>query len=126
MVIAHRSAGVPVDHRGRLLGSGKPPAASATWVRCRRRCSVTAIRLWRGICGTGRALAARSQRGHRVGADHRQSSRRTAHFLNSAIDNGVTAAELSEIITHLAFYAGWPRVFSALPVVKDVFASRAA
>ncbi|NVN51131.1 carboxymuconolactone decarboxylase family protein [Mycolicibacterium hippocampi] len=41
-----------------------------------------------------------------------------------ALDNGVTAAELSEIITHLAFYAGWPTVFSALPVFKDVFATQ--
>lgn len=31
-----------------------------------------------------------------------------------------------EVLTHLAFYAGWPNVFSALPVVKEVFAKRAA
>ena len=42
------------------------------------------------------------------------------HF-NLALDNGVKPGEISEIITHLAFYSGWPNAFSALPVVKDVF-----
>ena len=32
--------------------------------------------------------------------------------------------EISEVVIHLAFYAGWPNVFSALPVAKDVFAKR--
>lgn len=41
-----------------------------------------------------------------------------------ALDNGVTPSELSEIVTHLAFYAGWPCAFSALPVVKAVFEKR--
>lgn len=39
-----------------------------------------------------------------------------------AMDNGLTRTEAAEMLTHLAFYAGWPNVFSALPVVKDVFA----
>ncbi|MCZ0789539.1 carboxymuconolactone decarboxylase family protein, partial [Dickeya solani] len=30
------------------------------------------------------------------------------HYVGVALDNGVTPAEISEIITHLAFYAGWP------------------
>ncbi len=34
-------------------------------------------------------------------------------------------AEASEVLAHLAFYAGWPNVFSALPVVKAVFEKRA-
>jgi hypothetical protein len=34
------------------------------------------------------------------------------------------AAEASEVLTLLAFYAGWPNVFSALPVVKAVFEAR--
>ena len=29
------------------------------------------------------------------------------------------------MLSHLAFYAGWPKVFSALPVAKDVFEKRA-
>lgn len=46
--------------------------------------------------------------------------------LNKAMDNGMTQTQASEVLTHLAFYAGWPNVFSALPVAKDVFAKRAA
>lgn len=34
--------------------------------------------------------------------------------LSLAVKNGVTHAELSEVITHLAFYAGWPAAASAL------------
>jgi 4-carboxymuconolactone decarboxylase len=45
--------------------------------------------------------------------------------LNRALDNGLTRAQASELPTHLAFYAGWPRAFSAVPVVKEVFDSRA-
>jgi 4-carboxymuconolactone decarboxylase len=40
------------------------------------------------------------------------------------MDNGLTQAQAAEAITHLAFYAGWPNVFSALPVAKDVFEKR--
>ena len=47
-----------------------------------------------------------------------------AYHLNRAMDNGLTKAEASEVLTHLAFYAGWPNVFSALPVVKAVFEKR--
>ena len=36
--------------------------------------------------------------------------------------NGVTYTELSEVITHLAFYAGWPRAMSAVPVARAVLA----
>jgi 4-carboxymuconolactone decarboxylase len=44
--------------------------------------------------------------------------------LNRAMDNGLTQAQAAEVVTHLAFYAGWPNAFSALPVVKDVFEKR--
>ena len=44
--------------------------------------------------------------------------------LNRAIDNGLTRAQASEVLAHLAFYAGWPNAFSAVPVVKAVFESR--
>jgi NAD(P)-dependent dehydrogenase (short-subunit alcohol dehydrogenase family) len=40
--------------------------------------------------------------------------------------HGLTQQQASEALTQLAFYAGWPKVFSALPVVKDVFTSRPA
>ncbi|QRN98497.1 carboxymuconolactone decarboxylase family protein [Archangium violaceum] len=46
------------------------------------------------------------------------------YHLNRAMDNGLTRAQASEMLTHLAFYAGWPNVFSALPVAKDVFEKR--
>ncbi|MCW2239843.1 alkylhydroperoxidase/carboxymuconolactone decarboxylase family protein YurZ [Azospirillum canadense] len=45
--------------------------------------------------------------------------------LNRAMDNGLTRDQASEALTHLAFYAGWPNVISALPVFKDVFEKRA-
>jgi 4-carboxymuconolactone decarboxylase len=48
-----------------------------------------------------------------------------SYHLNRAMDNGLTERQASEMLTHLAFYAGWPNVFSALPVAKDVFEKRA-
>jgi 4-carboxymuconolactone decarboxylase len=42
-----------------------------------------------------------------------------------AKDNGVTEEELIELITHLAFYAGWPKAMSAMAVAKQVFAEPA-
>jgi 4-carboxymuconolactone decarboxylase len=41
--------------------------------------------------------------------------------LAEAKRNGVTEAELIEAITHLAFYAGWPKAMSAMAVAKQVF-----
>ncbi|MEU1303711.1 carboxymuconolactone decarboxylase family protein [Streptomyces shenzhenensis] len=52
-----------------------------------------------------------------------QSEQLTYH-LGRAMDNGLTSAQAGEMLNQLAFYAGWPRVFSALPVVKDVLNSR--
>jgi 4-carboxymuconolactone decarboxylase len=46
------------------------------------------------------------------------------YHLNRAMDNGLTQAQAAEVITHLAFYVGWPNAFSALPVAKDVFQKR--
>jgi 4-carboxymuconolactone decarboxylase len=46
------------------------------------------------------------------------------YHLNGAMDNGLTQSEASEVLTHIAFYAGWPNAFSALPVVKEVFEQR--
>ena len=45
--------------------------------------------------------------------------------LARAMDNGLTQAQAAELLTHLAFYAGWPTVMSAVPVFKAVFESRA-
>lgn len=47
-----------------------------------------------------------------------------SYHLNRAMDNGLTQPQASEVLTQLAFYAGWPNVFSALPVVKEVFEKR--
>lgn len=44
--------------------------------------------------------------------------------LNRAMDNGLTQPQAAEVMTQLAFHVGWPNVFSALPVVKAVFAGR--
>ncbi len=40
------------------------------------------------------------------------------------MNNGLTQPEIAEAITHLAFYVGWPNVFSAMPVAKDVLEKR--
>jgi len=45
------------------------------------------------------------------------------HF-PTAIDNGVTQEELVELITHLAFYAGWPNAMSAAARAKALFAKK--
>jgi 4-carboxymuconolactone decarboxylase len=41
-----------------------------------------------------------------------------------ALDNGVKPGELSEIITHLAFYAGWGNAIAATTIAKGVFEAR--
>src|SRR5947208_10911951 len=45
-------------------------------------------------------------------------------YLGLALDNGVKPAEISETITHLAFYAGWGNASAATAAAKDVFAER--
>lgn len=42
------------------------------------------------------------------------------HF-SRAIENGVTQEELIEMITHLAFYVGWPSAMSAINRVREIF-----
>jgi 4-carboxymuconolactone decarboxylase len=42
------------------------------------------------------------------------------YHLGLARQNGVTETELIETITHLAFYAGWPRAMSAMTVARQV------
>src|SRR3954468_8588328 len=46
------------------------------------------------------------------------------YYFGRALDNGVKPRELSEIITHLAFYSGWANAFAAIGPAKDVFAER--
>jgi len=42
--------------------------------------------------------------------------------LGRALENGVTKDELIELITHLAFYAGWPTANTAVAIARKVFA----
>jgi 4-carboxymuconolactone decarboxylase len=51
------------------------------------------------------------------------STEQLTYHLGLARDNGATAEELIEAITHLAFYAGWPKAMSAMAVAKTVFAN---
>ena len=50
--------------------------------------------------------------------------RQLVGHLGRALDNGLSKEELGELITHLAFYAGWPAAMTAALVAKDVFAGR--
>ena len=45
--------------------------------------------------------------------------------LRRAVRNGITKDELIEVITHVAFYAGWPCAMSAVMIAKNVFAEQA-
>ena len=41
--------------------------------------------------------------------------------VRGAVKNGVTKDELGELITHLAFYSGWPTAITAASIAKEVF-----
>ncbi|MFX3636762.1 MAG: carboxymuconolactone decarboxylase family protein [Candidatus Pristimantibacillus sp.] len=41
--------------------------------------------------------------------------------MKMAKNNGVTKVEMVEMITHLAFYAGWPKAWSAFNLAKEIF-----
>ena len=45
--------------------------------------------------------------------------------LNRALENGVTKDELREVLTHSAFYAGWPAASTAVGIARKVFADNA-
>lgn len=44
------------------------------------------------------------------------------HHLQFAKQNGITRTEISEILTHIAFYAGWPNAWGAFRLAKEVWA----
>ncbi|MFF5672248.1 carboxymuconolactone decarboxylase family protein [Streptomyces hygroscopicus] len=48
------------------------------------------------------------------------------YHLRVALENGLSVAELSEAITHLAFYAGWPNAMTAITRLKQIADERAA
>ena len=43
------------------------------------------------------------------------------HHLQFAKQNGVTKEEIADIITHLAFYVGWPKAWSAFNKAKEIW-----
>jgi 4-carboxymuconolactone decarboxylase len=45
--------------------------------------------------------------------------------LRRALENGVTKDELVELITHMAFYSGWPTAMSAMGLAKEAFKNSA-
>ncbi len=44
--------------------------------------------------------------------------------IGRALDNGVTKDEIAEVITQMAFYAGWPTAANAVRVAKEVYDDR--
>lgn len=42
--------------------------------------------------------------------------------LTKAKENGITREEIVEVITHLAFYTGWPKAWAAFALAQAVFA----
>lgn len=48
------------------------------------------------------------------------------YHLESARKNGITRGEIAEILTHAAFYAGWPKAWAAFRMAKEVWAEDAA
>lgn len=45
-----------------------------------------------------------------------------SYHLNEAKKNGITRSEIAEIITHMAFYAGWPKAWAAFNQAKEIWA----
>ena len=48
------------------------------------------------------------------------------YHLESAKRNGITKTEIAEILTHAAFYAGWPKAWAAFRMAKEVWQEEAA
>lgn len=47
-------------------------------------------------------------------------SEQLPYHLDKALENGLSVEELSETITHLAFYAGWPNAMTAITLLKKI------
>lgn len=54
----------------------------------------------------------------------RSQTSEIGHYVGVALDSGVTPTEISEAITHLAFYAGWPNAMGAITATKPIFEAR--
>ena len=44
-----------------------------------------------------------------------------AYHIENAKKNGVTQEEMAAALTHVAFYAGWPKAWAAFRMAKDVY-----
>ena len=44
--------------------------------------------------------------------------------IGRALDNGVSKEEIGAVITHMAFYAGWPTAVNAAQIAQEVFAQK--
>ncbi|WP_416979669.1 carboxymuconolactone decarboxylase family protein [Streptomyces sp. T028] len=53
-------------------------------------------------------------------------SEQLGYHLRVALENGLSVEELSEAITHLAFYAGWPNAMTAITLLKQIADEQAA
>lgn len=43
------------------------------------------------------------------------------YHISHAKENGVTKEEIAETLTHLAFYAGWPKAWAAFNMAKEIY-----
>lgn len=43
------------------------------------------------------------------------------YHISHAKENGVTKEEMAEALTHLAFYAGWPKAWAAFNMAKEIY-----
>ena len=43
------------------------------------------------------------------------------YHISHAKENGVTKEEMAEALTHLAFYAGWPKAWAAFNMSKEIY-----
>ncbi len=43
------------------------------------------------------------------------------YHISHAKENGVTKQEMAEALTHLAFYAGWPKAWAAFNMAKEIY-----
>jgi 4-carboxymuconolactone decarboxylase len=70
--------------------------------------------------GAQGSLEARPQSHHGGGTGRDYRPEQLVSHLSRAIANGVAQEEITEVITHMAFYAGWPAAMSAAQVAYTV------
>lgn len=78
-----------------------------------------------GRARTAAAQAALDRHDHGAHQQGHHGQLLTYH-LTTAKQNGVTKAEMAELLTHLAFYAGWPNAWAAFRQAKEVYADGSA